>query len=98
MSQTVYLALKSGKANRRWEDILGFSLDELATHIERQFVKGMSWSNIGAWHVDHIVPKAAFDYASEKDAGFRACWALTNLRPMWASDNLKKGSKRTHLI
>jgi hypothetical protein len=25
--------------------------------------------------------------------GFRSCWALENLQPLWAEENLKKGDK-----
>jgi len=94
----VLFSLRGGKAGRTWQSILGFNLDELTLHIERQFEKGMSWKNMGDWHIDHIVPKASFSYASEIDDEFRACWSLTNLRPMWSKENMKKGARRTLLI
>lgn len=58
----------------------------------------MSWNNYGEWHVDHIVPVASFSFASADDADFKACWAITNLRPLWADANMQKHDKRTHLI
>jgi ribosomal protein L37AE/L43A len=89
----VWDALKNDKAGRSWEDVLGFSLEELSLHLERQFVDGMSWLNMGKWHVDHILPRASFKYASEHDEAFKQCWSLSNLRPLWGRDNIVKGAK-----
>lgn len=86
------------KKGSSWEAILGYSSAELAAHIERQFTKGMSWDNYGEWHLDHIVPVSAFAFSAPDDPEFLACWALTNLRPMWAAENMSKGGKRVYLI
>lgn len=86
------------KRGSSWEAILGYSSAELAAHIERQFTKGMSWNNYGEWHLDHIVPVSAFAFSAPDDPEFLACWALTNLRPMWAAENMSKGGKRIYLI
>lgn len=77
----------STKGGRSWQDILGYTADDLRAHLERQFAKGMSWDNYGQWHVDHIVPVAEHRYTGVDDPEFMACWALTNLRPLWARDN-----------
>lgn len=77
---------------------LGYTLSDLCQHLERQFAKGMTWANYGRWHVDHIVPHKSFNYSDVTDPEFRAAWALTNLRPVWASQNLKKGARREHLV
>jgi len=58
----------------------------------------MSWENYGKWHVDHIVPVASFIWTSSDDAEFKACWALTNLRPLWADANRRKKDRRLYLI
>jgi len=60
-----------------------------------QFRPGMSWENYGEWHIDHRVPIAAFKFSSPLDPGFRACWRLTNLRPLWRVDNQIKSAKCT---
>lgn len=86
------------KGGRSWEAILGHTTTELRDHLERQFAKDMSWDNYGDWHVDHIVPVASFDFSSADDADFKACWAITNLRPLWADANMQKHKKRTHLL
>lgn len=98
MKTAIRQSLKGGKAGRSWEAIVGYTLDQLIAHIERQFLPGMSWDNIGEWHIDHILPKSQFEYASDSDAEFRSAWALTNLRPLWWRENLSKGPKRLFLI
>jgi hypothetical protein len=66
---------------------VGCSPEELKVHIESLFLEGMTWDNYGkyGWHVDHIRPVCSFS-AEE--------WQLanhyTNLRPLWAVDNIKK--------
>ena len=58
-------------------------------HIEKQFTKGMSWSNQGKWHIDHIIPLAS---AKNEDELMKLCH-YRNLQPLWAEDNLKKSAK-----
>lgn len=89
-----------GKAQARAEDLLGYSLGELARHLERQFTDGMSWDAFhrGEIHIDHIIPVSSFKPESAECPEFRACWALSNLRPLWARDNLSKGAKRETLL
>jgi hypothetical protein len=90
-------AIKHGWSGRTF-DALGYTPSELMAHLERQFLKGMSWQNMGEWHIDHIVPLAAFQVTSTDDDDFKRAWGLTNLRPLWAKDNLRKQDKRTHLL
>jgi hypothetical protein len=70
---------------------LNYTWAELRDHIEKQFVRGMDWSNAGRWHIDHIAPKSSFDPSDA--AQVRACWSLENLRPLWALDNMRKGAR-----
>lgn len=89
----------TGKGGRSWQNLVGYTSDELKKHLERQFVSGMSWENYGTgWHVDHIIPASLFEYSSPDDEEFRACWSLTNLRPLWAVENIRKRDNRTLLI
>lgn len=83
--------LKKGKC--KWTEMVGYSLNELAEHLERNFKEGMSWSNYGrnGWHIDHIKPSSFFSYTSFKCSEFKQCWALENLQPMWEKDNIRKG-------
>jgi len=77
--------------NLKW---LGCTPVELRDHLERQFQAGMNWSNLGAgagkWHIDHIVPCAAFDMRKESER--LACFHYTNLRPLWSHLNIEKGA------
>lgn len=86
----MWAALK-GKSEGKLLQRLGYTISELRRHLEKQFSEGMSWENYGQWHIDHIVPCAAFDMTDKQS--FQQCWALENLQPLWASDNIQKGAK-----
>ena len=90
-----YRALRKNKAGRKWESLIGYTVADLKKHIEKQFKKGMTWERFmnGEIHIDHKIPKVAFNYKSPSDPDFHKCWALKNLQPMWAVDNLIKGKK-----
>lgn len=77
---------------------LSFSVEELRDHLERQFLPGMTWGNYGKWHVDHIIPLASFRIEDPGCEGFGRAWALTNLRPLWATDNMRKGKRNNFLL
>ncbi len=89
-----FLSIGSRK-NKETQQILGCTFEQFMLHIERQFTKGMSWERMGAEiHIDHILP-----LATAKDV--RDVIALnhfTNLRPMWAVENIKKGAQLLALI
>lgn len=89
-------ALGNKKHGRASLEIIGCTREELVAHIERQFLPGMTWANHGEWHIDHIVPLSSFTIETVDDA--RRAWALTNLRPLWATDNIRKNGRRTHLL
>jgi hypothetical protein len=87
--------LLRGQKSASWQRLVGYTAADLRRHLERQFIKGMSWENYGsAWVVDHIIPVRLFKFPEE----LRACWALTNLRPLWKTANNDKGGHRQHLI
>lgn len=98
MGCAIWQCLRERKAGWRWEKLVGYTTADLMSWLEKQFSDGMSWNNIGEWHIDHVIPKSSFIYEAPDDDEFKACWALTNLRPLWSVDNLKKGSRRTLLI
>lgn len=72
-------------------DLIGCSIPEMKRHLESQFAEGMSWDNYGDWHIDHIKPCASFDLTDPEQQ--RECFHYTNLQPLWAIDNLRKGAK-----
>jgi hypothetical protein len=58
-------------------------------YIETKFKEDMNWDNYGpkGWHIDHIIP--LYDAKTEED--IKLLCHYTNLQPLWAEDNLKKG-------
>jgi 5-methylcytosine-specific restriction endonuclease McrA len=86
-------SLRGEKHGRRWQDLVGYSIDELKTHLEKKFLPGMTWGNYGNWHVDHKVPISVHNFASPEDIDFKKCWALKNLQPMWEKENVSKKDK-----
>lgn len=101
VSRAIRSSIKD-KYRRSWELLVGYDLPELMRHLERQFLPGMNWQNhgkgAGRWHIDHIIPRAMHSYDSASDPEFKACWALSNLRPLWSEENIRKHSKRLFLI
>lgn len=96
VSSGIRRCIKNRKGGAKWEAIVGYSVGELIQHLEKQFTDGMTWDNYGDWHIDHIVPVSSFDMSDESD--FRACWSISNLRPLWAVDNMKKRDKIEFLV
>jgi len=96
---------KKGKSCLKY---LPFTIEELKNHLESHFDIWMTWENHGVyrintwddndpstwvWHIDHIIPCDALPYTSMEDENFKKCWALSNLRPLSAKENIKKGNK-----
>jgi hypothetical protein len=79
--------VKAGSAVRD----LGCSISEFKQYIEKKFERGMSWSNHGEWHMDHIKPLASFDLTNRKE--FLIASNYTNYQPLWAKDNIRKSDK-----
>lgn len=73
--------------------LVGCSIGDLRDHLESQFQTGMSWENYGkgGWEIDHIRPCSSFNLTDHDQQ--RTCFHYTNLQPLWAVDNWKKGSK-----
>jgi hypothetical protein len=69
----------------------GCSINFLVKHIEKQFKNGMNWENRNKWHIDHIKPCANFDLTDTKQQ--LECFHYTNLQPLWAVENMKKGTR-----
>ena len=89
----IRMSLRGKKCGKHWEDIVGYTLQELKIHLEKLFLPGMTWNNRSEWHIDHKIPISYFHYTSYDDIAFKQCWALSNLQPMWAKDNMKKSNK-----
>ena len=85
--------INQSKNGKKWEEFVGYNLDQLMIHLEFKFQGNMSWDNYGKWHIDHIIPKRIFLYAIPKEENFKKCWSLGNLQPLWAEENIRKGGR-----
>ena len=92
MGKSIWEALRGKKAGRRWETLVGYTLEKLMQRLSVNFQKGMNFKNYGRWEIDHIKPKSLFRYKTAEDQTFKDCWSLANLQPLWAKENLKKGN------
>lgn len=72
-------------------ELLGCTPLKLKQYLESQFQEGMTWKNMGEWHVDHIIPCDYFDLSDLEQQ--RICFNFRNLQPLWAEDNLSKSNK-----
>jgi len=89
----VYYTLKGNPKISTTMNLVGCSIDQLKQHLEQQFKPGMSWENYGfyGWHIDHKRPCASFDLSVPEHQ--KLCFHYTNLQPLWAEENMKKGNK-----
>lgn len=75
--------------------LVGASIAFVKKWIESKFKPGMSWSNHGQgkgkWHIDHIIPCAAFDLTDIEQQ--KKCFHYSNLQPLWQEANLGKGAR-----
>jgi hypothetical protein len=105
-----YLRSGGGTKNGSVLKYLPYSFEELKAHLEKQFEPWMTWENRGVynskewddnnpatwkWNIDHVVPHSTFHYASMEDDDFKKCWALDNLRPLSAKQNILDGTRRS---
>lgn len=94
IKRSIRHCLKGAKAGRHWEDLVGYTGEELKEHLENLWLPSMSWENYGlkGWHIDHKIPESLWRYTKPEDSEFKQCWSLANLQPLWAKDNLKKSN------
>ena len=81
----------NGSKTKKSKELLGCSIEYFKEYIESLFEEGMTWENHGEWHFDHIRPIASFDLTNEGQV--KECFYYINFQPLWAKDNLSKGSK-----
>jgi len=95
MSTAICHSLKGNKVGRHWEDLINYTIYELRICMEKQWTAGMNWQNYGkdGWVIDHKTPKSIFNFSKPEHIDFKKCWALDNLQPMWADENLHKSTK-----
>ena len=89
----LWKVLKGINKSQHTLNLLGCSIEFLKKYLESKFTLGMSFSNYGKWHIDHIRPCASFDLSKSEEQ--YKCFHYTNLQPLWAYDNLSKNDKVT---
>lgn len=88
-------SLKYNKKGRKWENLVGYTVDDLLNHLEKTMPKSYTWQDFleGRLHIDHIIPKSVFNYTKSENPDFKKCWALSNLRLLPAKENKIKFNK-----
>ena len=92
-SLAIRVSLKKNKNGHKWEDLVGYTLEDLRNHLEKQFKPGMTFDNHGKWHIDHIIPQCLWQFETYNDREFKQCWSLANLQPLWKEENERKHNK-----
>jgi hypothetical protein len=110
VSKSIRCRLKFNKNGKSILNFLPYTIHQLKEHLESQFESWMNWDNWGlfniktwddndsstwVWQIDHIIPHSFFNYTSITDEEFKKCWALENLRPYSAKQNIIDGNRRT---
>ena len=95
VSAAIKLALKGNKNGRHWEDLVGYSCNDLIKHLKQTIPEGYTWEDVltAKLQIDHIIPLRVFNYTSPEHMDFKRCWALSNLRLLPARENLIKAGK-----
>ncbi len=74
---------------------IGCSMEFFREYFENLFESWMNWANhgnkLGQWSIDHIQPLSSFDLSDRTQ--FLAACHYTNLRPLCAIANARKGAK-----
>ena len=90
----IKLSIKQKKNGMSWKRLVGYSLENLIVHLEKQFDSKMNWNNYGSyWQIDHKKPRSWFKYIDIDDIEFKKCWNLKNLQPLEVKENNKKGNR-----
>ena len=93
-------SIKGNKAGRHWENLVGYTLNNLIKHLKFTIPEGYCWQDIlnGKLHIDHIIPIRAFIFNIPEDEEFKQCWSLYNLRLLPAIKNISKNDSITNPI
>ena len=95
MSRAIRSSLKNGKNGYHWEDLVGYTSNNLIKRLIKTIPNGYSWNDFleGKLHIDHIIPISAFNFSTSEHTDFKRCWALKNLHLLPAEENYKKSNK-----
>jgi len=87
-------SLKGNKAGRHWEDLVGYTLEDLIKRLKRTMPPYYCWKDFleGKLEVDHIIPLSVWNFNNSEQINFKKCWALRNLQLLPAKENLIKSN------
>ncbi len=88
-TQLFVLFKQFGQKRKNTNELLGCTIEQLREYLRSKYQPNMTDNNYGEWHIDHIIPLAS---ARTKDEMEKLCH-FSNLQPLWALDNIKKGDK-----
>jgi hypothetical protein len=84
------------KKGSHWENILGYTSQQLIEHLETTLPEGitlnMALKQKKSFHIDHIIPISAYTITSIDDLELKKCWNYRNLRMLEASENINKAN------
>ena len=89
----IHGAITGGSKSARTLELVGMASPDLFKYLlsHPSCTPGMTLENYGTyWHIDHIRPCASFDLTGP--AQQKECFHYTNLQPLEALENKKKGS------
>ena len=95
VKRSISHALKDNKNGRRWEILVGYTVNDLIKHLQSTMPKGYDWQDVleGRLHIDHIIPISVFNFTKPEHPDFKRCWALENLQLLPAKENILKNNK-----
>jgi hypothetical protein len=85
-------AVKRDSKSASTLELVGCTIEFLRDYLESKFTLEMTWDNYGSyWHIDHIRPCASFNMADPEQQ--KICFHYTNLQPLEATENIRKGAR-----
>ena len=85
-------ALNGERKNATTKELVGCSLNDWWSWLERGFSPEMTRKNTGKiWHVDHIIPVDFYDMKDRQQ--IKEAFHYSNTQPLLIRDNLSKGNK-----
>lgn len=94
ISNAIRRSLRGDKKGRKWEILVGYTLNDLIKHLKKTMPKSYTWKDFlrGNLQIDHIIPISVFNFSNPKHIDFKRCWALKNLKLLPSEENLAKGN------
>jgi hypothetical protein len=93
----IYIAIKDNSKSKKTMEILGCSVYEFISYLEKKFLPEMTWENHGdIWEIDHILPCASFDFTQEGD--LEKCFHYFNHQPLFKTTEIAESFGYTDQI